>query len=90
MLLAAAMPNLLVGLIAGVVVDRFDRKRIMIWANVICALAVAAIPFMLPRGIIWLYVLVALSSAVNSSLLQPRRASCPRLHPMSNSCRPTR
>src|ERR1700733_11188818 len=64
MLLAAAMPNLFVGLIAGVVVDRFDRKRIMIGANVICALAVAAIPVMLPRGIAWLYVLVAFSSAV--------------------------
>jgi len=74
MLLAAAMPNLFVGLIAGVVVDRFDRKRIMIGANVICALAVAAIPFMLPRGIIWLYVLVAVSSAVEQ-FFAPAQAS---------------
>lgn len=74
MLLAAAMPNLFVGLIAGVVVDRFDRKRIMIGANVICALAVAAIPLMLPRGIIWLYVLVALSSAVEQ-FFAPAQAS---------------
>jgi MFS family permease len=73
-LLAAAMPSLFVGLIAGVVVDRFDRKRIMIWANVICALAVAAIPIMLPRGIIWLYVLVALSSAVEQ-FFAPAQAS---------------
>jgi MFS family permease/CRP-like cAMP-binding protein len=74
MLLAAAMPNLFVGLIAGVVVDRFDRKRIMIWANVVCALAVAAIPIMLPRGIIWLYFLVALSSAVEQ-FFAPAQAS---------------
>ena len=74
MLLAAAMPNLFVGLIAGVVVDRFDRKRIMIWANVICALAVAAIPIMLPRGILWLYGLVALSSAVEQ-FFAPAQAS---------------
>ena len=74
MLLAAAMPNLFVGLIAGVVVDRFDRKRIMIWANVICAVAVAAIPIMLPRGIAWLYVLVAFSSAVEQ-FFAPAQAS---------------
>jgi MFS family permease len=74
MLLAAAMPSLFVGLIAGVVVDRFDRKRIMIRANAICALAVAAIPIMLPRGIIWLYVLVALSSAVEQ-FFAPAQAS---------------
>src|SRR5688572_4740747 len=29
-LLAAALPGLVVGLIAGVIVDRFDRKRIML------------------------------------------------------------
>lgn len=74
MLLAAAMPNLFVGLIAGVVVDRFDRKRIMIGANVICAVAVAAIPVMLPRGIAWLYVLVAFSSAVEQ-FFAPAQAS---------------
>ena len=74
MLLAAAMPSLFVGLIAGVVVDRFDRKRIMIGANAICALAVAAIPLMLPRGIIWLYILVAVSSAVEQ-FFAPAQAS---------------
>ena len=74
MLLAAALPNLFVGLIAGAVVDRFDRKRIMIRANVLCALTVAAIPLMLPRGIIWLYVLVAVSSAVEQ-FFAPAQAS---------------
>ena len=74
MMLAAAMPNLFVGLIAGVAVDRFDRRRIMISANVICALAVALIPIMLPRGIVWLYILVALSSAVEQ-FFAPAQAS---------------
>jgi MFS family permease len=74
MLLAAAMPSLFVGLIAGVAVDRFDRKRIMIGANLICAVIVAAIPFLLPLGITWLYVLVALSSAVEQ-FFAPAQAS---------------
>ena len=64
MLLAAAMPSLFVGLIAGVVVDRFNRKRIMISANLLCALVVAVIPLLLSLSITWLYVLVAISSAV--------------------------
>src|SRR6516225_10125974 len=45
-LLAAALPGLVVGLIAGVLVDRFNRKRIMIVANLFCAVAIATIPFM--------------------------------------------
>jgi MFS family permease len=74
MLLATALPGLLVGLIAGVVVDRFDRKRIMIAANLICALLIAAIPFVLPLGSGWLYLLVALSSAVGQ-FFAPAQAS---------------
>lgn len=74
MLLAAAMPNLFVGLIAGVAVDRFERKRIMICANLICALVVAIIPVLLPLGITWLYALVALSSAVEQ-FFAPAQAS---------------
>ncbi|MFN7919452.1 MAG: MFS transporter [Bryobacteraceae bacterium] len=74
MLLAAAMPTLFVGLIAGVAVDRFDRKRIMIGANLICALVVGSIPFALPLSTAWLYVLVALSSAVEQ-FFAPAQAS---------------
>jgi MFS family permease len=73
-LLAAALPSLLVGLLAGVLVDRFERKRIMIAANLICALLIAAIPFALAVGISWLYLLVALSSAVGQ-FFAPAQAS---------------
>jgi MFS family permease len=64
MLMATAVPTLLFGLIAGVFVDRYDRKRIMIAADLIRAALVFLIPFVLPFGITWLYVLVLLSSAV--------------------------
>ena len=74
MLLATALPGLFIGLIAGVVVDRFDRKRIMIAASLICAVLSAAIPLVLPFGIGWLYALVALSSAVGQ-LFAPAQAS---------------
>src|SRR5512135_2603497 len=40
MLMASAAPSLLVGLFAGVIVDRYDRRRIMIAADVIQAVLV--------------------------------------------------
>jgi DHA3 family macrolide efflux protein-like MFS transporter len=64
MLMATALPSLVVGLIAGVFVDRYDRRRIMIAANVTQAALVFLIPFLVPFNIVWLYVIVMLSSAV--------------------------
>src|SRR5919205_4160207 len=48
MLLATALPSLFVGLIAGVFVDRGDRKRIMVAADLIRAVLLGAIPFLVP------------------------------------------
>jgi MFS family permease len=63
MMVAAALPSLCVGLIAGVVVDRYDRRRIMIVANLISAGLIALVPPLLPHGMGWLYLLVMLASA---------------------------
>jgi len=64
MLMATAAPSLLVGLFAGVFVDRYDRKKIMITADLIRALLVVLIPFLVPINIIWLYIIVMLTSAI--------------------------
>jgi MFS transporter, DHA3 family, macrolide efflux protein len=64
MLMATAAPTVLVGLFAGVLVDRFDRKRIIIAADLIRALLVFLIPVLVPYSIVWLYVIVMLTSAV--------------------------
>ena len=64
MLMATAAPTVLVGLFAGVFVDRFDRKKIMITADLIRAVLVFLIPFLVPHSIVWLYVIVMISSAV--------------------------
>ena len=64
MLMATAAPTVLVGLFAGVLVDRFDRKRIMIAADLTRALLVFLIPVLVPYSIVWLYVIVMLTSAV--------------------------
>jgi MFS transporter, DHA3 family, macrolide efflux protein len=64
MLMATAIPSLLVGLIAGVFVDRFDRKKIMIASDLIRAGLVVSIPFLIQIDILLLYVVVLFASAV--------------------------
>ncbi len=66
MLMATAAPSLVLGLIAGVFVDRIDRKRIMIAADLIRAALVFAIPFLVPQNILWLYILVMIESSVTT------------------------
>jgi len=64
MLMATAAPSLLVGLVAGVFVDRYDRQRIMIIADLLRAVLVFLIPFLVPVSVVWLYVVVMLTSAI--------------------------
>jgi DHA3 family macrolide efflux protein-like MFS transporter len=66
MLMVSSIPTLVFGLVAGVFVDRFDRKTIMVASVVIRAGLVAAIPLSLAltNDILWLYVIVLLSASV--------------------------
>src|SRR5207247_2896097 len=64
MLMATAVPSLIVGLLAGVVVDRYDRKTIMIATNLIRAVLVASIPFLISINVAFLYVVVLVASGV--------------------------
>jgi MFS family permease len=65
-LMASAAPTLVFGLIAGVIVDRYDRKMIMVVTCLIRAVLIAFIPLVVvPTGdILWLYVIVLLSASV--------------------------
>lgn len=64
MLMATAAPSLLVGLFAGVFVDRFDRKKIMIAADLIRALLILLVPFLVQLNILWLYAIIIVNSAI--------------------------
>jgi len=64
MMMATAAPSLLVGLFAGVIVDRYDRKKIMIVTELLRAVLIALIPFLVAQNIVWLYIIVALTSAI--------------------------
>src|SRR5688572_6166664 len=64
MLIATAGPTILIGLIAGVIVDRYDRKRIMLISDLLRALLILLVPILIPLSINWLYVIVALTSGI--------------------------
>jgi len=64
MLAANALPFLLVRPLAGVLVDRWDRRRIMIVSDLIRALLIAAVPSLVRIHLGWAYVLAFLSSTV--------------------------
>lgn len=74
MLMATAAPSIVLGLVAGVLVDRFDRRTIMIAADLTRAVLVLLIPFLVSLNIAWLYVIVLLTSCV-SQFFEPAHAA---------------
>ena len=64
MLIATSGPTIVVGLFAGVFVDRSDRKRILIFSDILRSILIFLIPFLIPLNIAWLYIVVALSSSL--------------------------
>lgn len=65
MFVATAVPTLIVGLIAGVFVDRYDRRKIMVIADLLRAAIVVSIPILIHINIALLYVAVALVSTIS-------------------------
>jgi CRP-like cAMP-binding protein/predicted MFS family arabinose efflux permease len=56
-------------MIAGVFVDRFDRKRIMMTADILRGILVFLIPIMIQFNVAWLYVIVFINSAISTFFL---------------------
>jgi MFS family permease len=64
-LMVTALPTLVVGLVAGVFVDRFDRKRILLASDLLRGLLVVTIPFAVENfGLPALYVVIFLAATV--------------------------
>jgi CRP-like cAMP-binding protein/sugar phosphate permease len=81
MLIATMAPALVVGLIAGVYVDRLDRKKIMIAADLLRAAIVVLMPLLLSINIVLLYLLVALATAVSEFFNPALDATLPEIAP---------
>jgi putative nucleotidyltransferase with HDIG domain len=80
--LARALPTAVFGILAGPVVDRFDRKRTMIWADLLRAVLAISIPLFAFSGHLWLVFASVFFSAAASAFFQPAKlASVPNLLP---------
>lgn len=65
MLIATSGPTIAIGLLAGVFVDRYDRKRIMLSSDLLRAILIFLIPSLIHLHLNWLYVVVALTSGIS-------------------------
>ena len=77
--LAATLPNLLLGPIAGTFVDRWDQKRVMIVSDLLRAALVLAIPFVVEVEIALVYVLAFVITTVSLFFRPAKAAILPRI-----------
>lgn len=79
-LIARAIPMMLAGPLAGVLLDRMDRRKIMIASDLVRAVIAAAFVFGIPAGRTWvLYVLSALLMFASPFFTAGRSAILPSI-----------
>ena len=77
-------PEIVFGTIAGVLVDRWDRRRVLVAANLLQAVALVPLLFLTDVATVWIAYPVMAVSAVLFSFSQPaENAYLPRLVPSS-------
>ncbi len=77
--LAATLPNVVLGPIAGAFVDRWEHKRVMIASDLIRAALVLAVPFAADSNIYLVYPLVFLITSVSLFFRPAKVAILPRI-----------
>jgi MFS family permease len=77
--LTAAIPNLVLGPIAGTFVDRWDQKRVMVVSDLVRALLVLLIPVVAAIDIVLVYPMALLVTCVSLFFRPARAAVVPRI-----------
>ena len=77
--LMAAIPNLLLGPIAGTFVDRWDQKKVMVGSDLIRALLVLLIPVVAAIDIVLVYPMAVLVTSASLFFRPARAAVVPRI-----------
>lgn len=77
------LPELLFGLFAGALVDRWDRRRVMIASDLVRLFLVASLPFLAGVGIFWVYVVTFLLTTVTLFFRPAKNATIPAIVPPS-------
>jgi MFS family permease len=82
MVVAVVTPRLLLGSIAGVFVDRWDRRRTLIVANLVLACGLSPLLLVRSSESLWLVYVVAFTMAALAQVVKPAEAALlPRLVP---------
>ena len=88
--IAGLLPQSLIGLVAGVFIDRWDRKKTMILADsfiAVCTFAIALLFFLGQVHYSYIYLLLGLRSAGSAFHMPAMQASIPLLAPESELMR---
>jgi len=80
-LIAKAVPVILLGLVAGPIVDRFDRQRVMIYADILRGMLTVMIPFLALHWLPGVFVAVALIATASTVFNPAKQAIIPNLVP---------
>lgn len=70
-LAAEYLPPVLLGPVAGVLVDRWDRRRVMVVADLLRAVAVAALLFVRTPDDLWLVYVALIAESVGTVVFRP-------------------
>ncbi len=70
-LAAEFLPPVVLGPVAGVLVDRWDRRRVMVAADVLRAVAVTALLFARDPGDLWLVYVALVAESTGTVLFRP-------------------
>lgn len=71
MFIAGTLPRIALGSVAGVFVDRWDRQRLMVIANVLLAVSILPLLVVKTPDLLWIVYLSAFVTAVLSQFLYP-------------------
>ncbi|TMF93442.1 MAG: MFS transporter [Chloroflexi bacterium] len=80
-LIAKAAPTVLFGLVAGALVDRFDRQRVMILSDIARAVLTITIPFLAVKWLPGVFVVVFLVATASTLFNPAKQAILPSLVP---------
>ena len=75
MIVARLAPAVLLGSVVGVFVDRWPRKRVLVWANLLQAVVVALLLLAPGEGRLWLVFAVAAGQAVLAAFSSPAESA---------------
>jgi MFS family permease len=81
-MIALTLPRLLFGVLAGVFVDRWDRRRTMLFSDLArVVLTLAMIPAFLSQNLLLVYAIAFVMSSVGTFFMPAKGALIPRLVP---------